>query len=97
MVIVAIYLLTEKTYKFKTDDKNVNFPTQFSVGSMSENFDYVKEEEVSLKGNACDFSVDYNAIDKPQIMDIHTVGSLISLTPLIFFKKFSKPLLLLGH
>lgn len=42
MAIVAIYLLTEKTYKFKTDDKNVNFPTQFSVGSMSENFDYVK-------------------------------------------------------
>ena len=42
MAIVAIYLLTEKTSKFKTDDKNVNFPTQFSVGSMSENFDYVK-------------------------------------------------------
>ena len=41
MVIVAIYLLTEKIYKFKTDNKNVKFPTQFCAGGMSENFDYV--------------------------------------------------------
>ena len=29
MVILVICLLTEKKYKFKADDKNVNFPTWF--------------------------------------------------------------------
>ena len=37
LVIVVIYLLTEKKYMFKGDDENVDFPTQFFFGRISEN------------------------------------------------------------
>ena len=37
-IIMVIYFLTEKIYKFRAHNKNVNF----WVGSMSENLDYVK-------------------------------------------------------
>ena len=47
--------------------KNVNFPTQFCLGSTSNQF-----EKVFLKRNVHDFSVDYNnAIDKYDILNIH--------------------------
>ena len=36
MVILVIYLLREKIYKFKAHDKNANFPTQFCLGNISE-------------------------------------------------------------
>ena len=35
------------------------------------NFNYVDSKEVSLKTNVYDFSVDYNAIDKSNILNIH--------------------------
>ena len=89
MVILAIYLLTEKIYKFKTDHKNVNFPIQFSVWTMSENFDYVKQDEVSLRGSVYDFLVGCNPIDKSEILNMLTRGYLTSLPSLIFVKKFS--------
>ena len=38
---------------------------------MSNKFDYVGSEEVSLKGNVYDFSVDYNSIDKSDILHIY--------------------------
>ena len=34
-------------------------------------FDYVESEEVSLKENVSDFSVDYDVIDKSDILNIH--------------------------
>ena len=43
---------------------NVNFPTQFYFGSISEIYDYADSGEVSFKGNTDDFSVDYDAINK---------------------------------
>ena len=49
----------------------MNFPSQFCLGSLSNKFDYVDVEKVSLKGNVYDFSVDYNAIDKSDILNIH--------------------------
>ena len=52
--------------KFKATNKNVNFPSQFCLGSISNKFEYV-----SLKGNVYDFSVDYVAIDKSNILNIH--------------------------
>ena len=58
-------------YKFKASNKNVNFPSQFCLGSISNKFDYVDSEEVSLKRNVYDFSVDYGAIDKSIILNIH--------------------------
>ena len=39
--------------------------------ALSNKFDYVDSEEVSLKRNLCDFSVDYDAIDKSNILNIH--------------------------
>ena len=50
MVIKAICLLTEKKiYKFKANNKNVNFPYQFCQASMPNKFDYVEAEEVTVK------------------------------------------------
>ena len=52
--------------------KNVNFPTQFCLGSTSNQFDATESEKVFLKRNVHDFSVDYNnAIDKYDILNIH--------------------------
>ena len=33
MVIIAVYLIMEKICKPEADNRNVNFPTQFFVGS----------------------------------------------------------------
>ena len=46
-------------------------PTQFYLVSIFYKFDYVQSEEVSLIGNVDDLSVDYNAIDKFDILKIH--------------------------
>ena len=43
-------------YKFKENNKNVNFGNTFCLGSISKKFEYVEgEEEVYLKGNKSDF------------------------------------------
>ena len=51
--------------------KNVNFPTQFCFGSISNVYSATEAREVSLSGNVYDFSVDYNSIDKSDILNIH--------------------------
>ena len=61
----------KEIFKFKANNKNVNFPTQFCLGSISNGFGATESREVSLKGNVYDFSVDYNAIDKSDILNIH--------------------------
>ena len=71
LIIVIFSLMEKKIYKFKASNKNVNFPTQFYLGIMSNKFNYVDEEEVSLKANVYDFLIDYNAINKSVILDIH--------------------------
>ena len=58
-------------FKFKVNNGNVNFPTQFCLGSTSNGFGATESREVSLKGNAYDFSVDYNATDKSDMLKIH--------------------------
>ena len=55
-------------FKFKADNKNVNFPTQFCPGNE---FSATESREVSLNGDLYDFSVDYNSIDKYDILIIH--------------------------
>ena len=57
--------------KFKADNKNVNFPTQFCLGTTSDGFSATQSREVSLNGNVYDFSVYYNSIDKFDILNIH--------------------------
>ena len=57
--------------KFKTNNKNVNFPAQFCLGSISNRSRATESREVSLNGNAYDFSVDYNSIEKSDTLNIH--------------------------
>ena len=57
--------------KFKADNKNVNFPTQFCLESISDGFSATQSREVSLNGNVYDFSVYYNSIDKFDILNVH--------------------------
>ena len=54
----------KEIFKFKADNKNVNFSTQFCLGSIFIGFSATEPREVSLKRNVYDFSVDYNSIDK---------------------------------
>ena len=57
--------------KFKGCNKNNNFPAQNCLENISNEFDRVDTEKVSSKGNVYDFSVDYDAIDKSNISNIH--------------------------
>ena len=61
----------KEIFKFKFDNKNFNFPTQFCLGIISNGFCNTESREVSLNGNVCNFSVDYNFIDKSDILNIH--------------------------
>ena len=58
-----LFVNGKEIYKIKTDYENVDFLTQLYLGSISDKFDSNDIKEVSFKGNICDFSVDYNAID----------------------------------
>ena len=60
----------KEIFKFKADNGSVNFPFQFCLGSISNGFGATEYRDVSLKGNIYDFSVDYNAIDKSDILNI---------------------------
>ena len=64
-------LLIEKIFKFKAGNKNVNFPTQFCLGSISNGFSATQSREIYLNRNVYDFSADYNSIDKSDILNIH--------------------------
>ena len=66
-----VFVNGKEIYKFKADNENVNFTTQFCLGSIFNEFDAFDFREVSLKGNVYDFSVDYNSIDKSDILNIH--------------------------
>ena len=59
-----LFVNGKEIVKFKADNKNVNFPTQFCLGSRSNGFSATESREVSLNGNVYDVSVDYNSIDK---------------------------------
>ena len=48
---------------FKSYTGIVKFQTQFCIGSISNRFGAAEFREVSLAGNAYDFSVNYNATD----------------------------------
>ena len=45
--------------------------TQFCLRSISGEFSAIESREVSLKGNVHDFSINYNVIDKCDILNIH--------------------------
>ena len=58
-------------FKFKADNKNVNFRTPFCLRSVSNRFSTIESREVFLNGNGYDFLVDYNSVDKYGILNIH--------------------------
>ena len=66
-----LFVNGKEIYKFKASTKSVSFPSQCSLGSIYNKFDYVESKEVSFKGNVYDFSLDYEAIDKSNILNIH--------------------------
>ena len=63
--------MEKKSINLKQVIKMFNFPSQFCPGSISSKLDYVDSGEVSLKGNVYDFLVDYLAVDKYNILNIH--------------------------
>ena len=48
----------KEIFKLKAHNKNVNFPTQFCLGSISNRFSATESREVSFNGNVYGFSVD---------------------------------------
>ena len=61
----------KEIFKFKAENKSVNFPTQFCLGSISNGFGATEPREVSLNGNVHNFSVDYSSIDKYDMLNIY--------------------------
>ena len=70
-MLIIVVVNEKEIFKFKADNKSVNFPTQFYLGSISNWFSATESREVSLDGNVYNFSVDYNSIDKSNILNIH--------------------------
>ena len=60
----------KEIFKFKPENKDVNFLAQFCFGDISNEFSNAESREVSLNGNVYDFLVDYNSIDKFQLLNI---------------------------
>ena len=58
-------------FKFKADNNNVNFQTQFCLRGISNGFSATDTREVSLNESVHNFSVDYNSIDRSDISNIH--------------------------
>ena len=66
-----MFINEKEIFKFKVDHENVNFPTQFCLERISNDFSDTESRGVSLNGNVYDFSVDYNSIDKSDILNTH--------------------------
>ena len=71
VTIVNCLLMGKKIYQRKAYNKNVNFSTQFCLENISNVFGAADSREVSLKGNVYNYSFDYNAVDKSDILNIH--------------------------
>ena len=66
-----VFVNGKENCHFKANHKNVNFPTRFYLGSISNGFHAVKYGEKYLNGNVYGVSVDCNAIDKFDTLNIH--------------------------
>ena len=61
----------KEIFKFKAENKNVNFPTKFFLGSISNGFSATESRGVPLNGNLHDFLVDCSSFDKYDTLNIH--------------------------
>ena len=52
-----LFVNEKEIIQFKADNKNLNFPTQFCLWSISDGFSANKSREVSLNGNVYDFQL----------------------------------------
>ena len=43
MVIIVMFVNGKKIYMFKANNKNVNFPSHFCLGSISNKFGYMSK------------------------------------------------------
>ena len=66
-----LFVNWKEIFKFKADNKNVNFSTQFFLGSIFNWFNATDPREVFLNRNQYDFSVDYNSINKSNMLNNH--------------------------
>ena len=66
-----LFVNGEEIFKFKANNDNISFPTRLCLGSISDGFHATESREVSLGENVYNFSVDYSAIEKSQIINIH--------------------------
>ena len=66
----CLFVNAKDIFSFKADNENVNFPTQLCLESICTGFSTTESREVSLNGHVYDFSVDYNSIDKSDILNI---------------------------
>ena len=71
IVMLIMFVNRKEIFQFKNDNKSVNFPTQFCLENISNEFSNTESTEVSLNGNVYDFSVENNCIDKSKMLDIH--------------------------
>ena len=61
----------KEIFIFKTDNKNVNFTTQFCLRSISNGFSTDVSRERSWDVNVYDVSLDYNSTDESDILNIY--------------------------
>ena len=66
-----LFVNGKEIFNFKAENKNVNFPTQFCLGSISNGLSAAESREASLNRKVCDFSVDYSSIDKYDMLNTH--------------------------
>ena len=69
LIIVICLLMENKYLNLKPTIKMLTF--QFCLQSISNGFIATESREVSLNENVYDSSVDYNSIDKYDILNIH--------------------------
>ena len=60
-----LFVNGKEIFKSKAKNKNVDFPTRFYLGNISNGFNATEFREVPLKRDLYEFSVDYNSIDNP--------------------------------
>ena len=64
-----LFVNGKEIFKFKANNKNLNFSPQFCLGSISNDFGASEPRQVSLNGNVYNFLVNYNSIDKSDVLN----------------------------
>ena len=66
-----LFVNEKEIFKSKANNEKVNFLTQFFLRSISNGFSGHESREVFLNRNMYDLPVEYNFIDKSDILNIH--------------------------